>query len=171
MKKPTKITMIWKFLYWPVVWMFVLIPAFIWPVFLDGAYLIVARIFGMLLLLLSLFLSASGGRTLAKLAHKEEHETFWPDKFTDAGIFSCMRHPMHLGLALFPVALALVSGSVPAILSAGWGMTGALWFVLHIEEVDALGKFGKIYSDYMQKTPPFSLKPACLKKALAIWKK
>lgn len=165
-----KITMIWKFIYWPFIWLLIFIPAFLWPLSLHGTWKIVSIIAGILLLFCSLFLSASGGRILARLAHSEKHETFWPDKFTDFGIFSCMRHPMHLGLAIFPVAIALISGFVPAICSSGWGVAGALWFVIYIEEKDALEKFAQIYNDYMQKVPPFSLKPGCLKKALLIWK-
>ncbi len=171
MRKPQKITMLWKFAFWPVLWVLVFAPAFFWPLFLHGVWMVVSLLLGVILLAVSLFLTATGGRTLAKWGHYEgSNETIWPDKFTDSGIFSCMRHPMHLGLALFPVAVALISGSVPAICSSGWGVAGALWFVLHIEEKDALGKYAQIYSDYMQKVPPFSLRRACLKKALTIWK-
>jgi len=170
MRKSRKITMVWKFIYWPVIWSFVFIPALFLPVSLHGILKIACLFAGVILLAISLLLTSAGGRTLAKVGHRKAHETIWPDKFTEFGIFSCMRHPMHLGLALFPVAVALISGSVPAICSSGWGVAGALWFVLHIEEKDALGKYAQIYSDYMQKVPPFSLRPACLKKALTIWK-
>ncbi len=162
--------MVWKFLYWPFIWLLVFIPALLWPLSLNGIWRICALIIGAFLLTISLSLTSAGGRTLAKLGHQKGRETIWPDKFTDVGIFSCMRHPMHLGLAIFPVALALISGSVPAILSSGWGVSGALWFVLHIEEKDALQKYGTVYNAYMQKVPPFSLNPSCLKKTLTIWK-
>ncbi len=170
MWKSKKITMIWKFLYWPFIWLIVFLPALLWPFSLNGIWKICALIVGVLLLMISLFLTSAGGRTLAKLGHQKSNETIWPDKFTDFAIFSCMRHPMHLGLAIFPVALALISGSVPAILSSGWGVSGALWFVLHIEEKDALNKYGMVYSAYMQKVPPFSLYPKCLLKAWKFWK-
>jgi protein-S-isoprenylcysteine O-methyltransferase Ste14 len=124
---------------------------------------------GSILLAISLLLTSAGGRTLAKQGHQKEHETVWPDKFTEFGVLGCMRHPMHLGLALFPVAVALISGSLSAICSSGWGVAGALWFVLYIEEKDALGKYNTVYSDYMQRVPPFSLKADCIKKALQTW--
>ena len=165
-----KITMLWKFLYWPVVWILIFIPGLIWPVALEGAWLPVSRIFGVILLLYALFLSSSGGRVLAKLAHREEHETFWPDRFTEFGLFSCMRHPMHLGLALFPVALALLLGRVLPIVGSGWGIAAAFWFVLQIEEKDALEKFGDVYVDYMLRVPPFSINPKCLREGVKIWK-
>ena len=169
-RKLRKVSMIWKFLFWPIVWIFIFIPSLILPLSLHGIWMLISRIIGILLLIYSLFLSSSGGRVLARFAHRETHETFWPDKFTDFGIFGCMRHSMHLGLALFPVAIALISGLVLAICSAGWGVAGALWFVIQIEEKDALEKFGQLYSDYMLKVPPFSLNPTCLKEAFKIWR-
>ena len=162
--------MLWKFFFWPVVWLFVFFPGFIWPVSLNGIWLVLSRIIGILLIVYSLFLTSTGGRSIAKFGHLEAHETFWPDKFTEFGIFKCMRHPMHLGLAIFPLAVALASGLVLAIWGAGWGVTGALWFVIQVEEKDTLNKFGKVYSDYMQRVPPFSLSPACIKAGLKIWK-
>jgi len=169
MKQPRKITMLWKFFYWPVVWSLVFVPALVWPESLSGIFRIAAVLAGSILLVLSLLLTSAGGRTLARTGHSEEHKTIWPDRFTEFGIFSCMRHPMHLGLALFPLSVALISGSVAAICSSGWGVSGALWFVLYIEEKDALQKFASTYSDYMQRVPPFAFKAECLKKAFLIW--
>lgn len=119
--KSIKITTIWKFLYWPVVWILIFIPGLIWPVALEGVWLTLSRIVGMILLLFALFYSNSGGRVLARLGHREEHKTFWPDRFMEFGCFACMRHPMHMGLALFPIALALLFGRVLPIVGSGWG--------------------------------------------------
>ncbi len=163
MFKLNKITKVWKFFYWPVVWLIVYVPAFVRPVYLYGFQKTIALVFGLILIGISLLLTSAGGRTLAQKGHQKDHKTLWPDKFIEFGIFNCMRHPMHLGLAIFPVALALISGSVPAILSSGWGVSGALWFVLQIEEKDALNKYGMVYSAYMQKVPPFSLRLRCIK--------
>ncbi len=166
-----KITMLWKFFYWPVVWALFFAPGVVWPLSLKGGWLVGARALGGVLGVYATFLAATGGRTLSKFAHRESHETFWPDRFTDFGIFGCMRHPMHLGLAAFPVALALLSGRVLAIAASGWGVAAALWFVLHIEEKDALEKFGSTYSDYMLRVPPFSLKWRCIQAGLRVWKR
>jgi protein-S-isoprenylcysteine O-methyltransferase Ste14 len=141
------------------------------PLALSGGWLFASRFFGALLLLYSLFLSSSGGRVLARQAHQEAHETFWPDKFTEFGIFGCMRHSMHMGLAIFPVSVALLSGLILPILSSGWGVAAAFWFVLQIEEKDTLSKFGQTYMDYMLRVPPFSLSPKCIKAGLKIWRK
>ena len=169
-KKLLKINMLWKFIFWPVVLISIFIPSYIWPLILEGFWLLFARVLGIILFVYSMFLASSGGRTLAKFAHQAAHETFWPDKFTTFGVFGCMRHPMHLGLAIFPIAVALISGYVLAIFSSGWGVAAALWFVVQVEEKDTIEKFGESYTDYMQKVPPFSYKLDCIKEALKIWR-
>ena len=135
-RKRVKITMLWKFIFWPVVWLFIFLPALFYPVMLPGSWLVFSRIVGAVLVLLSLFLTSTGGRTLARFAHREPRETIWSDQFTQFGIFSCMRHPMHLGLAIAPLSVALFSGLVWAIWGSGWGIAAAFWFVLYIEEKD-----------------------------------
>lgn len=171
LKKLKNISMIWKFYFWPAVWLLVLLPSLEFPILLENIWLIAGRILGVILLIYSMFLVSSGGRTLAKYGHKAEHETFWPDEFSMVGIFSCMRHPMHLGLAILPLSVALISGNVVAIAASGWGVAAALWFVLHVEEKDTLMKYGKAYSEYMKKIPPFSFKFSCVKKAFSVWRK
>ncbi len=161
---------IWKFYFWLIVWGISFAPCIIFPLMLKGNWLITSRIIGIPLLIFSLFLASSGGRTLARYAHQEAHETFWPDKFTEFGVFGCMRHSMHLGLGIFPLAVALTSGLVFAIAASGWGLAAAFWFILVIEEKDTLEKYGSVYTDYMQRVPPFSLKLSCIKEALKVWK-
>lgn len=169
-KKMRKISMLWKFIFWPAVWISIFIPSFIWPITFEGFWLILARVIGVVLFVYSMFLASSGGRTLARFAHQEAHETFWPDKFTTFGIFGCMRHPMHLGLLIFPISVSLMSGYILAIFGSGWGVAAALWFILQIEEKDTLKKYGEDYTEYMQKVPPLSLKISCIKEALKVWK-
>lgn len=169
-KKYPKINTLWKFFFWPVVWIFIFIPGYIWPISLGGLWLVFTRVLGIILFIYSMFLASIGGRTLAKFAHQEARETFWPDKFTTFGIFGCMRHPMHFGLAMFPISVALISGFVLPIFSSGWGVAAALWFVIQIEEKETIEKYGELYIDYMQKVPPLSLSMSCIKAALQVWK-
>ena len=163
--------MLWKFMFWPIVWIVIFLPGWIWPLYLDGFIRLAAFISGLILFTATMALTAIGGRTLKRFAHQDGHKTFWPDRFTAEGIFSCMRHPMHLGLALLPVATALMWGSLPVILASGWGVAAALWFVLVIEEQDTLRRFDNEYTDYMQRTPPFSLSLSCLRKGYDTIKK
>ena len=73
-----------------------------------------------------------------------------------------MRHPQHLGLAMIPGGLALLSGSIIAVAACGWAVLAALWFVIVIEEPECQKKFGEEYRRYMQTTPAFSLSFRCL---------
>ena len=154
--------MIWKFLFWPSVWTITFLPGWIWPLYLDGVIRLAAFFLGLLLFFYMILLTAVAGRTLRYFAHQENRKTFWPDKFTAIGIYGCMRHPMHLGLALLPVAIALMWGSIPVILTAGWSVAATFWFVLTIEEKETLQYFDNEYSSYMQHTPAFTLSPKCL---------
>ena len=156
--------MIWKFLFWPVIWIVTFLPGWIWTLYLDGIMRWAALFLGLILFAYMTVLTAVGGRTLRYFAHQENRKTFWPDKFTAVGIYGCMRHPMHLGLALFPVSIALMWGSIPVILTAGWSVAATFWFVLTIEEKETLKYFGNEYSHYMQHTPAFTLSPKCLMK-------
>ena len=156
--------MIWKFLFWPAAWTITFLPGWIWPLYLDGLIRSTAFFLGVILFANAIALTAVGGRTLKYFAHQKNHKTFWPDKFIVVGIYGCMRHPMHLGLALLPVAITLIWGSIPAILTAGWSVAATFWFVLTIEEKEILQHFGNEYSRYMRHTPAFTLSPKCLKK-------
>jgi len=169
-KSPFKITMLWKFFYWVVVWALIFAPMLARPATLKGMWMVVARVAGLVLVVYATFLAATGGRTLSRFAHQEAHETFWPDRFTTSGIFGCMRHPMHQGLAIFPVALALLSGRILIIAASGWGVAAALGFVLLVEEKETLEKYGQAYSEYMMQVPPFSLKWRCIKAGLEVWR-
>jgi len=154
--------MIWKFLFWPAVWITTFLPGWIWPLYLDGFVHSAAFFLGLILFANAIALTAIGGRTLRHFAHKGNRKTFWPNKFITVGIYGCMRHPMHLGLALLPIAITLMWGSIPAILATGWSVAATFWFVLTIEEKEALQYFGNEYSRYMQNTPAFTLSPKCL---------
>ena len=163
--------MVWKFLFWPIVWIVVFLPGWIWPLYLNDPIRSVIFFIGLMLFVYAMALTSIGGKTLKRFAHQGKHQSFWPEKFTTLGIYGCMRHPMHLGLALLPIAVSLMWGSIPVILTAGWGVAAAIWFVLVIEEKEALQHFGNEYSQYMQHTPPFVLSPKCLLKGYAILKR
>ena len=77
---------------------------------------------------------------------------------------------MHLGLAIFPLSITLISGLIWGIWGAGWDIAAAFWFVIYIEEKDNIEKFGQTYLSYMLRVPPFSLKPSCILEGLKIWK-
>jgi len=156
----------WKFIYWLISLAIVLTPGFFIDIKLSGFLGVVSFILGIGLFIYSLFIASLAGRTLKLYAHKSnEKRHFWPNKFTKIGVYKCMRHPMHLGLALLPLSIALMWGSVAAILASGWGVALALIFVLLIEEPQTLKKFDN-YCEYIKEVPAFSFNISCLKEAL-----
>ena len=156
---------LWKFLFWPFVWLLVYLSAYMlhkqcacsdrlgaWSVLL-----------GLAIMVWALAVHIVAGKSLKRFGHSSGHKSIWPDRLVTSGIYSCMRHPQHLGLALLPLGAALVSGYLSALLASGWAVLAAFFFVLVIEEPECLQKFGKDYCRYMKDTPAFCLHPRCLK--------
>lgn len=155
---------LWKFAYWPIAWTIIFLPAAVMGDVgsIGGALGALLRALGSAVIIWALLIHAVAGRTLKHLGHSRGRRGIWPDRLVTAGIYSCMRHPEHLGLALIPLGLALLLASSLALGLAGWGTLAALLFVLAIEEPECLRKFGTDYYEYMRRTPAVSLKPSCI---------
>ncbi len=124
-------------------------------------------IIGILLLKLVLTISKNTGRTLAKYGREGKLERMQTNKLVKNGVYSCMRHPMHLGLFLFPLSFAFLSGSLSfIIIIAPIEILLMLIMILTIEEPEAIKKFGKEYNDYKKEIPAFNFRINCLKKLL-----
>ena len=134
---------------------------------LSGIWLTISITIGILLFVYSIALASIAGKTLKRYAHLEDKpKSFEPNKFTSLGIYSIMRHPMHLALALLPISVAFMMGSLSAILASGWSLAMALIFILFIEEPEAIKKYGTEYVDYILRVPAWNFKPNLLKDAL-----
>ena len=83
------------------------------------------------------------------------------------GPYSCMRHPMHFFLALFPEALALIAGSPAGALITG-PSAAILTMVLAatLDELESIDRFGDEYLEYKRSVPAFNPSPSCLAKSL-----
>ena len=78
-----------------------------------------------------------------------------------------MRHPMHLGLFLFPLGIAFLIGSPSFILFiAPTEIIFMLIMIKLVEEPGAINKFGKEYLNYKKQVPCFCFKVKCLKELL-----
>lgn len=123
---------------------------------------------GVLLLIGVLRTSRYTGRLLARLGREgEDVPRMDTNKLVTTGIYACMRHPMHLGLLFFPLALALILGSPTFIfIIALLEMVGMVVLIKLVEEREALAKFGDAYRAYMRTTPMFSFRPECIRKML-----
>ncbi|MCD6527959.1 MAG: isoprenylcysteine carboxylmethyltransferase family protein [Desulfuromonas sp.] len=155
---------IWKFFFWPAVWIMVFFAASLLDKQYDrspsmGHWSIPV---GIAVLLWGLTVHIVAGKTLKKRGHTTGHKSIWPDQLVTSGIYSCMRHPQHLGLALIPLGIALLLGSITAIFTSGWAILAASLFVIIIEEPECQEKFSDEYFRYMQRTPPLSLSVKCL---------
>ncbi len=129
---------------------------------------LVSFIAGALLLKVVLRISKNTGRTLAKYGRKGTLKRGETNVLVKEGPYKFMRHPMHLGLMLFPVALAFLVGSPSFILIiAPLEILFMIFMIKVFEEPEAIKKFGNDYLDYKESVPPFCFKKECLKE---LWK-
>jgi len=124
---------------------------------------------GAALLWLTMRIARNTGRTLARFGRVGELPRLETNRLVTRGPYGCMRHPMHLGLMLFPLAVALLAGS-PAFLLivAPLEILLMVILILTLEEREALRKFGAAYREYRRRVPAFSLRPSCLKQLLQL---
>jgi len=135
--------------------------------FASPAAHLASFIAGILLLRLVMRISRNTGRTLARLGREGELPPLETNRLVTRGPYACMRHPMHFGLLFFPLAVALLLGSLSfTLIIAPLEMLLMLAMVLTLEEREALAKFGEDYCDYRRRVPAFSLRPDCLRRLL-----
>lgn len=124
-------------------------------------------IVGIFFILLVIRISKNTGKTLAKYGRKGELKKMETNVFVDKGIYSYMRHPMHLGLLLFPLSFAFIIASPSFILIiAPIEIIFILIMIKLIEEPEAIGKFGNDYIKYKEQVPWFCFKIKCIKELL-----
>ena len=155
-----------KVLFWVIVYIGILLVGLISDWHIEGICKYILAIVGIFIASYAFALSSIAGRTLKRYAHQEPKSGFVPDKFTSFGIYSCMRHPMHLGIGLLPLGLALIFGNIAAIMASGWVLAAAFWFVLAIEEPETMALYKDSYIDYMQKVPAFTFSLKCIERGL-----
>ena len=159
------------------VWIIFLIGGAIAGYFIDKTYFsaavgnlpwhAVSFVVGVFLMRLVMTISRNTGRTLAKYGREGEVKRMDTNRLVKKGMYECMRHPMHLGLFLFPVAFAFLSGFLGFILIiAPLEIILMLIMIFTIEEPEAKRKFGEEYKTYMKTTPAFNFSKECLKRLL-----
>ena len=130
---------------------------------------IVCFIIGVLLLYLMIRISKNTGRTLTKYGRSGELKRMETNVLVEQGVYQYMRHPMHLGLFLFPLSVAFLVASPSFILIiAPVEILMMMLLIKLIEEPEAIGKFGDAYRAYQKRVPGFCFKKECLKE---LWKK
>ena len=123
-----------------------------------------SAIIGVFILFIVVIISKNTGRTLAKYGRKGNIKRMETNVLVKKGIYSYMRHPMHLGLFLFPLGFAFFIGSPSFILIiAPIEIVFMRIMIPLVEESEAIKKFGKEYMDYKEEVPGFCFKMVCLK--------
>ena len=119
---------------------------------------------GMPALWLVMRIGRNTGRLLARAGREGELSWGKTNRLVTTGVYGCMRHPMYLGLFLFPFSLALLIGSPTFILLiAPAEVLFMLAMIRWVEEPGALAKFGDDYRAYQQQVPMFNLHRDCLR--------
>lgn len=122
---------------------------------------------GLALLKLVIKISKNTGRTLAKHGKRGQLKRMETNQLVKEGVYSYMRHPMHLGLFLFPMSFAFLSGSLSFILIiAPLEIILMLIMIYTIEEPEAIKKFGNDYLEYKKQVPAFSFSKQSIQKLL-----
>ena len=119
---------------------------------------------GLLLLRLVMLISRNTGKYLSRKGREGALPRMETNRLVTGGMYGCMRHPMHLGLMLFPWTFALITGSPTfLLLIAPAEMLLILLLIKLVEEPQAEKKFGDAYKEYKKKVPMFSFRKECLR--------
>ncbi len=130
---------------------------------------VLSFLLGAAVLWLVLRISKVTGRWLARCGRQGNIPRMQTNRMVTAGPYSCMRHPMHLGLMLFPLAVALLLGSPAfALIIAPLEALAIAVMVFLLEEREARLKFGAAYAAYASRVPPFNLSGECLRRLLGL---
>lgn len=128
---------------------------------------LISFIIGVVLIKLVFVISKNTGRFLSQYGKKGDIPRGETNVLVKQGVYACMRHPMHLGLFLFPLAFAFLSGSLSFILFiAPSEILLMIIMIFLLEEPEAVKKFGEEYLNYKKQVPAFNFKIECLKKLL-----
>jgi len=128
---------------------------------------IISFLIGIIVSLLVIKMSKNTGRTLAKYGRRGDVKRMETNVLVKEGVYKYMRHPMHLGLLLFPVSIALIVASPTFLLIiCPIEILFILIMIKIVEEPEAVRKFGDEYLEYKKQTPMFCFKVACLKELL-----
>jgi len=110
-----------------------------WILYIPSAYLVIA--------------------SMHALKHKGKPETADPTAtttFIDIGVYSVVRQPMTLGMAIWSVALILVFQSILAVI-LGIVSLFCFWMSARKEAEYNIRKFGDKYKEYTRKVPMWNI--------------
>jgi len=132
--------------------------------FVFTPYHLVSAVTGFVLFQVMRKIARNTGRFLHDHGRAGDIPRFETNVLVTGGYYRYMRHPMHQGLMLAPVAIALLAGS-PSFLLIIAPLEIFLMYVMiaTIEEQEAIKKFGDDYRRFMQRVPRFCCRCECWK--------
>jgi protein-S-isoprenylcysteine O-methyltransferase Ste14 len=131
----------------------------------TGSFPLYIRIIGFAGMFLAHFLLKRTGQLLR--IYGECELWGWSTKLIITNIYTCVRHPHHLGVGLFMTFLGLLIGyPVTFLIITVSQWLWVLLFVIFIEEKECMEKFGDEYGKYKKKVPMFFGNPLCIIKEL-----
>ncbi|WP_457560129.1 methyltransferase family protein [Caminibacter sp.] len=133
------------------------------PLFSSFIFHIFSLLLGVFILKISFHAASVGGRELNKKGRVGDIPRLETNCLVTSGIYSCTRHPMMLGLMLFPLGVALIIGSVGFIIISIFEAIFIFVMMVVFDEMEAKKKFGKAYEKYKSKTPIFPKNKECWK--------
>jgi protein-S-isoprenylcysteine O-methyltransferase Ste14 len=110
------------------------------------------KIIGFILFIPSFYLEWTSHEMLKHKANPEGGKLDATTVFVDSGIYSTVRQPMTLGMAVWSIALILVFQSLLS-LTLGLACVLSFWLSATKEGEHNISKFGEAYKEYMQKVP------------------
>ena len=153
-----------------IMWMTALIISYGSGLYIDYIVLrfrfpIYISIVGILGIIIAFRLLQVSGRMLRKFGDAREWGV--TQKLVTTGIYSCLRHPHHLGIGLFASSITLVIGGVSTFLISStviWLLI--IWFLKNVEEPELIEKFGEDYIKYRDRVPMIIPNIGCLLREL-----
>jgi len=119
------------------------------------------RVIGLLGVILSFRLLQLSGEYLRRLGNPER----WglTTKLVTEGLYSCVRHPHHLGIGLMVSSLSLLIGGPMTFIIASIAIWILIyWFLNAVEESELLEKFGDEYLKYRERVPKLIPNISCI---------
>ena len=123
------------------------------------------RVLGSFIIFLSFILLRSSGKALKHFGMRSQKGFGETDTLVTTGIYGCIRHPHHTGIALFVLGFGFLIASFSFLLF----FVPFFWlviclFVKRVEEPEAIKKFGTKYIEYSKKVPAFIPRITCFSK-------
>jgi len=159
----------WLLLIFGGIWLSVYMDKNIFRIYIEkeSIYYYLLFIPGVFLFILVINISKNMGRFLKKNAHNSRLPKGEINQLVTHGPYALMRHPMHLGLMLLPLSIALISTSFSFIFIVAPVQILIIFILIKaVEEPQQKKKFGQAYIDYMKNVPMFCVKKECIEALL-----